>query len=296
MGPRLLPSQPLSGVIDLSIIVVTYNSSEVIEGFLTCLEGFPPGCSWELLVTDNASTDDSADVVKRRFPVAKIAVNEVNRGFAAGVNQAARRATGRYLLLANPDVTWQAGSIDRLIEFLEMHPRGAAVTPRLTFPDGRPQPSTRRLPTHSNIWFSRGTPWGERWPGSWGPWTYTLPDPDRPAKVEAISGTFLLLRRDAFAEVGMLDEQFFMYVEDTDFSKRLWDAGWEAWVEPSVIIGHKWGGFKKRSSLLRRYHRDGIQKYFRKHHPKKRVRNALLGLALWASGLVAGGRDVGGGR
>lgn len=279
-------------MIDLSIIVVTYNSSEVIEGFLTCLEQFPPKCSWELVVTDNASGDGSAEVVKRRFPEARIAVNVSNNGFAAGVNQAARCAGGRYLLLANPDVTWQEGTIDRLIEFLDMHPRGAAVTPRLAFPDGRPQPSTRRFPTHSNIWFSRGTPWGERWPGKWGPWTYTLPDPDHAARVEAISGTFLLLRRDAFVEVGMLDERFFMYVEDTDLSKRLRDAGWEAWIDPGIVIRHKWGGFKKRSEVLRRYHREGIRKYFQKHHPEKRIRNAFLGLALWVSGLVAGGRDT----
>lgn len=271
---------------DLSIILVTFNSEDVLEGFLSSLRLHPPQRPWELIVTDNASTDNSVAIIKRGFPESTVIVHQCNLGFAAGVNTAAARANGRFLLLVNPDVAWTGCAIDDLIGFLEGHPRAAAVTPRLIHPDGRPQAGARRFPTHANIWFSRGTPWGRRISGPGGRWAYTVPDPPTAAQAEAVAAAFLLLRANAFIEIGMMDDGFFLYVEDTDLCRRLHNDGREIWVFPDVTVVHGWRGGSARDPVLQQYHREGIRRYFKKHHPEKRVRNALLFGALRLAALL----------
>ena len=278
------PGQPTektrSEAIQLSVIVVTCNSSSVLDGLISSLCTHPPDATWELIVFDNASQDDGAARFKSRLPQATVVASAGNLGFAAGVNAAAAMARGRWLFLANPDISWGIGVLDHLIRFLEDHPSAGAVSPRLVYPDGRRQLSVRRFPSHSNIWFSRGTPWGAL-AGSL-PWlrAYTMPDPREPAPVEAVSAAGLMLRTEAYRSVGGMDSGFFLYVEDTDLCRRLSDHGWEVWIDPSVTITHRWGAATGRSSLLRGYHRQSLRRYFHKHHANKPIRNAILFAAL----------------
>ncbi|MEW5701725.1 MAG: glycosyltransferase family 2 protein [Candidatus Zixiibacteriota bacterium] len=268
------------GTPSLSIIIVTHNSAESLPGLIDSLHAYPPGCPWELIVVDNASRDRSIALLHDGIPDAVVIVSPQNRGFAAAVNTGARAARGECLLLANPDVTWCDNAIDRLKDLLGKHPRAAAVAPRLLYPDGRPQPSIRRFPTHANIWFSRRSPWGPAAAVRRSPWSYTLTDPPSPSVIEAVAATFLCVRTSAFREVGGMDEGYFLYVEDTDLCRRWHDAGWEVWSDPAVTVRHVWQSRVMPDPMLARHHRDGIRRYFRRHHPKKRLRNAAVFTAL----------------
>lgn len=277
-GSEPLPARgnPRESPVELSLIVVTFNSTSVMDGLISSLANHPPSVPWELIVCDNGSHDNSAPLIRARWPDASILVSEVNHGFATAVNAAEVNATGRWLFLANPDISWGKGVLDRLIRFLDEHPAAGAVSPRLTFPDGRPQPSIRRFPSHANIWLSRGTPWSAFTRSL--PWSraYTLPDPHNPARVEAVSAASLMLRREAFRAVAGMDPDFFLYVEDTDLCRRLGDQGWEVWIDPTVTVTHRWGGAVKQDAGLRAYHRQSMRHYFRKHHADKPLRNAIL--------------------
>ncbi len=283
--PTAVPGSSGSDI-QLSIIVVTHNSRDVIGGLIDSVSNHSPSLPWELIVFDNASVDRVESLIPPSWRQTAVIHSPQNQGFAAGVNAAASQAKGRWLLLANPDISWTADEPDRLIQFLESHPCAAAVSPRLVFPDGRSQLSIRRFPTHANIWFSRGAPWGaiSRF--------YTRPDPSQPAVVEAVSAACLMLRRDAFREVGGMDASYFLYVEDTDLCKRLSEHGYEIWMDPSITVAHRWGASGKRDPRLKAYHRDSMRTYFCKHHADKPLRNLILFAALevadWIDLLFAG--------
>jgi len=271
----------------LSLILVSYNSGHVLTGFINALQNHPPACRWELIVVDNASDDDSVSCLRSTFANATIIENDRNRGFASAVNQGVQQAKGEYYLLANPDISWDAGTLDELMAFFCDRPKAAAVTPGLRDPGGDSQPSVRRFPTHGNIWFSRGVPglgWLARLFG-WHP--YTVPDPPSASVVEAAAAACLLVRASAFGAVGGMDDGYFLYVEDTDLCRRLADAGWETWINPGIQVIHQWGRRGPHYLRLKAYHRDGIRRYFRKFHSSKRIRNGILFIALWLADALA---------
>jgi GT2 family glycosyltransferase len=264
----------------VSIVVVTHNSASVLGGLLESLKRFPPHIPWDLVVVDNASTDQTRSVIAGSGIPAQLLQNNTNQGFAAAVNLGVTASTGEFSLLANPDVAWEGPIVDQLVSFLAAHLRAASVVPRLVYPDGSVQPSLRRFSTHTNIWFARGSPlaWAARPQNA--RHAYTVADPESPAIVEAAAATFMLVRRPAFHAVGGFDDGFFLYVEDTDLCKRWHDAGWEVWMDPAVVVQHSWQGGSGVDRKLRRYHLQGIIRYFRKHHRRARIRNLALFAAL----------------
>lgn len=261
---------------DVALVVVTHNSSRALPPLLETLSRSDSALFSQIVFIDNASSDSTRESITGRLSRAEIHVNATNVGFAAAVNQGVNATAAKYILLANPDVAFTTADVEVLVVFLDHHPEAAAVSPRLIFPDGRPQWSVRRFPTHSNIWFSRQSPLRFLEGLIPGKDRYTVPDPAISTKVEAVAATFLLMRRDAFLAVGGMDERYFLYVEDTDLCKRWHDRGFEVWLEPDVTIVHDWQGGSGRDHALGSYHRDGIRRYFQVHHSDKPIRNQLL--------------------
>lgn len=261
---------------ELSIVVVTHNSASVLPPLIDAINDVTKQTRVQAVVVDNGSGDSTVSLIRDRLPEALVIANRENLGFARAVNQGFAATSSTYVLLMNPDTRFEARQLFQLMWFLDAHENAAAVAPRLVYADGAPQFSARRFPTHVNVLFSRGSPLrllAGLLPKSW---RYTLPDPSAPTRVESIAATFVLIRRDAFMAVGGMDEGYFLYVEDTDLCYRWHQRGYEVWMEPSVAVIHDWRGGSAQARRLRRYHRDGIRRYFRAHHARKRVRNAIV--------------------
>ena len=249
---------------DLSVSIVNTNSRELL---LACLETLR-GTRAEIVVLDNASEDGSADAVRERFPDVRVLVQEFRAGFGANHNTVMRATEGRYVYVLNEDTTADDWGFARIVEYLDAHPRVAALGPRLTYPDGRLQDSAWRFPTplvstlglltvgKLGVKQSRG---------------------DAPHAVDWVMGAALVLRRDALDEVGLFDDEFFLYSEEVDLQFRLRQAGWDVHYFPSATVVHHESQFsadipeRRINEMWRSRHR-----YWRKHHSGAGARVAAL--------------------
>lgn len=271
----------------ISIIVVSYNSLSYLQDLFASLGVYPPRDRYEIIVIDNASTDETAEWCLYAPLDLRLVVNHENRGFAAAANFGAGMARGELLLFCNPDVRWLSPVADILADFLEEQQGCMAAAARMTFPDRSFQPTCRRFPTFANIWFSRGSPLSRILTPPGPAFEYTLPDYDRPTRVDAASATCLMIPKADFEEIDGFDEQFFMFAEDTDLCRRLADLGGETWFVPAATAIHYWGGSSGDFRAISRYRTQSIKKYFRKHCPRARVRNLLLAAFLSLLGPIS---------
>lgn len=190
-------------------------------------------------MVDNASTDESVAMVRANYPDVKLIENQENVGFARANNQAMARATGRYFFLLNSDAELHAGTAAKLCAFLESHPTVGAVAPTLLNPDGSFQGTFAPFPT---LWreFALITTLARWTVGPQRP--YLRPKSQAPQLVDWITGAAFVLRREAYKQVGGLDESYFMYSEETDWCWRLRQVGWQIACLPSVTVMHIGGG------------------------------------------------------
>lgn len=253
----------------VTAVIVNYNSAPDIFECLDSLRASEHPV--DLVVVDNASTDGSPDELATLGDV-HLVRSARNVGFGGGVNLGVRTVDpSGAILLVNPDATLEPGAVGRLVRTLEEHPQAAAVGPLVENPDGTVQPSKRRFPTwtqaamHSTI--------GVFWPGNPGTRAYVCADApeDRASQVGWLSASVLLLRAEAFRDVGMFDERFFFYVEDLDLCRRFADAGWELWFEPRATAVHVWGGSTRKPTKQLWQHHTNLFRYVRKHQRGWRV-------------------------
>ena len=240
----------------LSVIVLTWNSADQIEECLRSLETNAGCVSHEVLVIDNASSDDTVARVASNFPAITLMQNEQNLGFAAGNNRGIEQARGRYLLLLNPDTVVHQGALTTMVSYLESHPRVAAVGPRLIEEDGRIQRSCTHYPAISRVLLAHITEGGY------------LPTEDGPAAVDALSGAALMVRQDVVKAVGALDPDFFMYGEDTEWCYRMTQAGWEVHYLPTAEITHLRGKSAQQVPIHTYVRRRVAKLLFLKKHGK----------------------------
>lgn len=217
---------------DISVIVVTLNGRPYIERCLASVRGH------QLVVVDHGSTDGTVELVRESFPEALVA-EQPNLGFAAGVNTGMGLAGGRYFLLLNPDAWALEGAVERLLEFADAHPGAAAVGPRLRYEDGSPQVSIRGFPTlwrlaTQYLFLARLAPNSRALNAFYGGGRKL----DQVQEVEFLKGACLLLRRQAVAEVGPFDEEFFMFAEEADWCLRARERGWRISYLPDAEVVH----------------------------------------------------------
>jgi len=251
----------------LSICIVNWNTKEDLAKALASLpEGHVE--DREVIVVDNASTDGTPEMVKSRFPEAKLLQNSENVGFSRAYNRALQESKGRYLLVLNPDCIVHAGALAKLIEFMESEPKAGAVGPRLLNADGSLQFSCRRFPTFAAGLF-RNTPLGRIFPGNRYSREYLMMEWDhsRAREVDWISGAAMLIRRPTLEEVGPLDEGFFMYCEDVDWCYRARRKGWKIYYLPTAIITHLIGrsSDQRPRAMVVEFHRS-MRRFYRKHY------------------------------
>jgi len=237
---------------DLSVVIVSYNTRDLLAACLTSVlqpgsGRFPDGHNWphplppappaayEVIVVDNASADESVALVREHFPAVQVIALDQNVGFAAANNIGLARASGRHLMLLNPDTIVLDHALDHMVHFLDTHPRVGAVGGRLLNPDGTPQHSAFRFP---NLWMSLFDffPINHRVINSRLNGRYPLRDYEHPFPIDHPLGADLAVRRSVIEQVGLLDEGYFMYCEELDWCMRIKRAGWEIWYVPAPII------------------------------------------------------------
>ena len=259
---------------DLSVIIVNWNTREMLAECLRSIEDCRlkiEDCpsSIETIVVDNASADGSASMVREQFPVVRLIENTENVGFAAGNNQGIRATTGRYVVLLNPDTEVVPDALGTLAAFMDAHPRAGACGPRLLNADGSVQPSAHPMLTPGRelwrlLFFDRLLPRATYPMHRW--------DPATPRRVEVIKGACLALRREALEQVGLLDEDYFMYTEEVDLCHRLALAGWELWWAPRAAVVHYGEGSSKqaREEMYLQLYRSKVQ-FYRKFGGERRA-------------------------
>lgn len=225
----------------VSVIVVAYNSAAVIADCLRPLVGRP---RTEIIVWDNASTDDSAELVGRTFPSVKVVAGEGNLGFARAVNGAARIATGEALLLLNPDAVLNATDLDFMVAKMLADPEVGILAPKIDQPQGRLRvlevgrtPTLWRMLTH----WTGASRLAEHFAGFEGAYLMASANPGA-RDVDWVSGACMLVRGTAWRDLGGMTERWFMYAEDIEFCLRATRSGWRARFEPGARAEHVMGG------------------------------------------------------
>lgn len=225
---------------ELSVIIVSYNVSSFLDQVLTTLAEAIQELNAEVYVVDNASHDDSVSIVKTKYPWVKIIENSENLGFARANNKALAKVKGRYVLFLNPDTILRKDTLTTMVKFMDEHPEAGAAGCKVINPDGSLQLACRRgLPTPV-VAFYRMIGLSGLFPKSktFGAYNLTYLDPDTLVEVDAVSGSFMMLRKKVLDMVGFLDDDFFMYGEDLDLCYRIKKAGWKIFYVPYTEIIH----------------------------------------------------------
>jgi GT2 family glycosyltransferase len=221
-----------------------------------------------VIVIDNASTDGSAEVVKKDFSQVSLIENSENRGFAAANNQGIAIAKGRYVLLLNPDTIILDNAIEKTLSFADTHPESAVVGCRALNPDRTLQPTCFMFPSILNMLLS-STYLYKLFPKSrfFGRERMTWWNRNDIREVDVVTGCFMFVRRKAIEQIGLLDERFFIYGEETDWCCRFKQAGWKVMFTPCANIIHLGGqSTQKKATAMVVQLRKSILQYMKKHH------------------------------
>ena len=253
------------GRIRLSVVIVSYNTRDLLARCLASIAGEPRPPD-EVIVVDNASADDSVTMVRARFPHVQVIANSKNRGFAAATNQGLQAATGDFLCLLNPDTELFPGALAALAAFLAAHPEVGVVGPTLLNADGTYQHAAFRFPTLPMALFDF-FPVHHRLLESRMNGRYPFMLYEQPFAMDHPLGACMLVRREACADVGLLDEQFFMYCEEIDWCRRIKQAGWAIMHVPDARVVHHGGQSTQQAagSMFVELHRSRFR-LFAKHH------------------------------
>jgi GT2 family glycosyltransferase len=275
---------------DLSVIIVAWNSRRDLE---LCLPSISIGCrrhSSEVILVDNASTDDSVAYARQVLPGVKVIANVQNNGFARANNQGFTAAAGRYLCLLNPDTIIHDGALDALITFMDGKGEEAwACGPGLLNGDGTPQRTGVRFPSLWNLFvealfLDRLFPYSQ----IFGAHRQLYEQGTAPRKVDFVQGSCLVVRSSAVRAAGGLDEDFFMYFEETDWCKRFAGRGGHVYIVPMALVTHFGGGTAGHYDERRLvYYHEGLFRYFAKHHGI--VSRAIVRLLIFGRSLLRAG-------
>lgn len=255
----------------LAIVIVSYNTRDLLRDCLDSIMRTPAQCDMRVWVVDNASSDDSVAMVRAEFPTVRLIVSSRNGGFAYGNNLALREILTQppdYIMLLNSDTIVPPGMLDHLIAYMEAHPDVGACGPKLVLADGTLDLACRRAFPTPEVAFYRMTGLARLFPRHprFARYNMTYLDENLETEVDSVVGACMLVRGGVVAEVGLLDESYFMYGEDLDWAFRIKQYGWRIMYVPSAIVHH----YKRASSSQRpiqaiRWFYDAMRIFHRKH-------------------------------
>lgn len=258
----------------LSVVFLSYNTRDLTRQALNSVLAATEGLEAEIFVVDNASADGSADMVAAEFPQVKLVCNEANVGFSAGNNVALRQVAGEYALLINTDTIVRRDALHAMVEFLDAHPEAGACGCKILDPDGTLQLDSRRgFPTPLAA-FCKMSGLSRLFPKHplMARYHLTHLDPEQTAEIEVLSGSCMMVRKAAMDQVGLLDEDYFMYGEDIDWCYRFHQAGWKIYYLPTTAIIHFRGESGRGTPLKILYRKSRAMSIFVNKHMARRYR------------------------
>jgi GT2 family glycosyltransferase len=273
----------------LSIIILSWNVRELLRKCLASLPWNDPQV--EVIVVDAGSADGSAEVARVEFPAARLIAQTENLGYTRGNNIGLRAATGRYLLILNPDTELVGDALAQMLAYMDSHLKVGVLGPQLISADGAAQSTRRRFPTLATAFFE------STWLQPLAPrailrhfYVEDLPN-EAISDVDWVMGAALLVRREAYGQVGGLDEGFFMYSEEVDWCRRMKAAGWQVvYFPPARIIHHEGRSSEQVPAATHIRFNASKVRYFRKYHgwlAAEALRVFLLANFLFQMGLEA---------
>ncbi|MBI5878265.1 MAG: glycosyltransferase family 2 protein [Chloroflexi bacterium] len=274
----------------LSIVIVNFNTCELLRDCLRSVLASQAIAVPEVWVVDNASSDGSAAMVRAEFPSVRLIANADNRGYAYANNLALRQCRADFVLLLNPDTVLPPDALARTLEFFAAHPDAGVVGPRLVRPDGSLDMACRRSFPTPEVSFYRMAGLSRLFPRSprFGRYNMTFLSAEQTAEVDSVVGAFMLVRGEILSQVGLLDEQFFMYAEDLDWCKRIKEAAnprtgrpWQVWYASHVHVLHVKRAASTGSVRAQQAFNDTMLQFYRKHYAAT--------TPFWLDRLVVGG-------
>ena len=270
-------------MIDLSVIIVNWNTRDLLVRCLNSITQVTQRMKAEIFVVDNRSSDESGRTVKERFSQVILIENETNLGFAGANNQALRRSKGNYLLLLNPDTQVKEEPIQKLISMMDAHPDVGITGVQLLNSDGSKQNSIANFPSLATELLNKSL---LRWlsPGKFPGKEKDYPEP---IEVDSVIGACMMVRREALDQVGLLDEDYFLFLEETDWCYRMKRAGWKIYHVPDAEVFHFQGKSAEKEKKRARV------EYFRsRYHFFKKNKGNLQWFILLAGVLIRLGCEL----
>ncbi len=288
---------------DLGIIILNWNTRDLLRRCLQTVTEANAHFSRSVILVDNASSDDSAKMVREEFPEITLIVNDENIGYPAG-NNVGLRALGyldkgsvletapRYALLLNPDTEVPPNAFDDMVAYMDAHPEVGIAGPKIVLPDGSLDKACKRgFPTPAvSIYHFLGL--SKLFPNNpkFGRYNMTFIDPDQEAEVDSVVGAYMQIRREAIADTGLLDEAFFMYAEDLDWAYRIKNAGWKVMYHPKVQITHVKRAASRQSKKAQFEFWRAMLIFYRKHY--EATTPVWLHSLIMTALLIKGGRNM----
>jgi N-acetylglucosaminyl-diphospho-decaprenol L-rhamnosyltransferase len=283
-----------ASAVDLSVIIVSYNTRDLLRDCLVSVFAESRNVAFEVVVVDNASRDGSASMVAAEFPGVQLLASDDNLGFARGCNTGVRASRGEWVALLNPDTVVRSGALERLLAFARAHPEAGLCGGRTLRPDGSVDPSS--CWAQSSLWSLacyavglttafRRSPWFD--PESMGRW-----ERDSIREVGVVTGCLLMCSRAVWDKLGGFDERFWMYGEDADMSARARHLGYRPMITPNATITHVVGAANPSRARKRQMMLTGKVTLFNKNWAPMRARAGRLLLAGGVGLRAAGARMV----
>lgn len=270
-------------MLELSIIIVNYNVKEFLLNLLDSLKKALIGISSEIIVVDNASDDGSVEAIKEKYPEVKLIINEKNIGFGAANNLALKEAKGKFILLINPDTIVREDTIKVMLKFFEEHSDCGIAGCKVLNPDGTLQLACRRGFPGPWTSFTKVMGLSKLFPKSrlFAKYNLTYLDENQTYEVDAISGAFMMMRREVYEKIGGFDPQFFMYGEDLDLCYRAQKANFKVYYVHSTEIIHYKGESTKRSKIDEtKLFYDAMHLFVKKHLSSSFLVESILQVAI----------------
>lgn len=256
-------------MINLSIVIVNWNVCDLLRTALATIYQYPPKYSFEVFVTDNASSDGSVAMVKKEFPQVKLLASAKNLGFAAGNNLAMKQANGRVVLCLNPDTAMHPGTLDFIVEQFDKDPQLGALGVKLLNADGSLQASCKSFPGIDTILWN-ALSLDVLFPKSklFGKYNMTWFAHDQELEVDQPMGAGLALRQTTLDQVGLYDERYFMYFDEVDLCYRIKQANWKIKFFPQVSITHHWAKSTSQAlfSMNKSWYRSFVKYISKQQH------------------------------